>query len=87
MEATAAGAAARTGPFYQLGKDCLRIPMELHAKNRTRLCTRLHTDWKADLPQTGFNGVFIVLQGGTDSYIGDSDSIADFRQVGVPSCV
>lgn len=80
------GAAARTAPFYQLGKKCLGISMELHVANRQRLCRRLQDKWKSlmsqnSAPAPSLSGVFVLLQGGSDTYRGDSDSANVFRQV------
>ncbi|KER23088.1 hypothetical protein T265_08944 [Opisthorchis viverrini] len=79
------GAAARKDPVYQLGNKCLAIPMELHRKNRQRLCARLREQWSklvADkqAPVHDLKGVFVLLQGGTDTYRGDSDATTAFRQ-------
>ncbi|THD25814.1 Peptidase D [Fasciola hepatica] len=79
------GAAARTGPFYQLGKKCLGISMELHVVNRQRLCRRLQDKWERLISQNAaptptLKGVFILLQGGSDTYHGDSDAANVFRQ-------
>ncbi|TNN18404.1 Xaa-Pro dipeptidase [Schistosoma japonicum] len=79
----APGAASRTAPIFQLGK-CLAIPMQLHVTNRQRLCNRIRD--KLSLLDTGrplmqnFSGVYIVLQGGTDTFLGDSDATNEFRQ-------
>ncbi|CAH8636995.1 unnamed protein product [Heterobilharzia americana] len=79
----ASGAASRTAPIFQLGK-CLAVPMELHATNRKRLCDRVRSKLSegatGESPTTNFHGIFIVLQGGTDTYLGDSDAANVFRQ-------
>lgn len=69
------GAAARTAPVYQLGKMCLAVPMQLHISNRKRLCARLQQTSTVDL-----KGAYVLLQGGQDVYLGDSDSAIVFRQ-------
>ncbi|CAI2733373.1 unnamed protein product [Schistosoma spindalis] len=77
------GAASRTAPIFQLGK-CLAIPMQLHVANRQRLCNRIRD--KISSLDTGkslthnLSSVFVVLQGGTDTFLGDSDAANVFRQ-------
>ncbi|VDP15885.1 unnamed protein product [Schistosoma margrebowiei] len=79
----ASGAASRTAPIFQLGK-CLAVPMQLHVANRQRLCNRIRN--KICSLDTGkslthnLSGVFVVLQGGTDTFLGDSDAANVFRQ-------
>ncbi|CAH8870825.1 unnamed protein product [Trichobilharzia szidati] len=76
------GAAGRTAPIFQLGK-CLAIPMELHATNRKRLCDRIRNKLVNTVMEglsSDFSGVYVVLQGGTDTYLGESDSANVFRQ-------
>ena len=79
------GAASRTAPIFQLGR-CLAIPMQLHVANRQRLCNRIRD--KISSLDTGksfvhnLSGVFVVLQGGTNTFLGDSDAANVFRQVG-----
>ncbi|CAH8870821.1 unnamed protein product [Trichobilharzia szidati] len=76
------GAAGRTAPIFRLGK-CLAIPMELHATNRKRLCDRIRNKLVNTVTEgllSDFSGVYIVLQGGTDTYLGESDSANVFRQ-------
>ncbi|KAF7255344.1 hypothetical protein EG68_07419 [Paragonimus skrjabini miyazakii] len=79
------GAAARKGPVYQLGQKCLAIYMNLHLQNRQRLCTRLQNRLEQLIAEkrtsvTNLKGVYVLLQGGTDTYRGDSDSATVFRQ-------
>lgn len=63
---------------FQLGCENLSVPMELHKQNRLRLCQRLHNRLTN---QMSAEFAFVVLQGGSDTYIGDSDSADVFRQV------
>ncbi|CAH8634378.1 unnamed protein product [Schistosoma mattheei] len=77
------GAASRTAPIFQLGK-CLAVPMQLHVANRQRLCNRIRDkisslDTSKSLTHN-LSGVFVVLQGGTDTFLGDSDAANVFRQ-------
>ncbi|KAA3672121.1 Xaa-Pro dipeptidase [Paragonimus westermani] len=79
------GAAARKGPVYQLGQKCLAIYMNLHLQNRQRLCTRLQHRLEQLIAEkrasvTSLKGVYVLLQGGTDTYRGDSDAATVFRQ-------
>lgn len=81
----ASGAVSRTAPIFQLGK-CLAVPMQLHVANRQRLCNRIRDkisslDTSKSLTHN-LSGVFVVLQGGTDTFLGDSDAANVFRQVG-----
>ncbi|VDP49494.1 unnamed protein product [Schistosoma mattheei] len=79
----ASGAVSRTAPIFQLGK-CLAVPMQLHVANRQRLCNRIRDkisslDTSKSLTHN-LSGVFVVLQGGTDTFLGDSDAANVFRQ-------
>ncbi|CAH8552480.1 unnamed protein product [Schistosoma turkestanicum] len=58
--------------------------MQLHVTNRQRLCNRIRDrlslhDTSKSLSHN-LSGVFIVLQGGTDTFLGDSDAANVFRQ-------
>ncbi|CAL8085476.1 unnamed protein product [Calicophoron daubneyi] len=74
------GAAARTAPVYQLGTKCLLVSMGLHGLNRKSLCDRLKAQWAKLAPVPSLQGVYVVLQGGTESYVGSSDTANVFRQ-------
>ena len=61
---------------YQVGPQCLRVPMKLFALNRERLCERLRKRSGEVLPKS-----VVVLQGGEQQqrYCTDTDIV--FRQV------
>lgn len=77
----APGAAARTEPVFKIGNRALEVPMKLHEVNRDRLCKRIEDVWASpDAPSSNLDGVYILLQGGTNVFRGGSDAEMTFRQ-------
>ncbi|KAL5962245.1 Xaa-Pro dipeptidase [Taenia solium] len=68
-------------PVFKLGKRGLAVPMELHRMNRLRLCERLRSLWSSGAPPSPtLDGVYVLLQGGSDVLHGGSDVEIVFRQ-------
>jgi len=75
--ALASASAPESGedPFFSMGKETLKVPMALFRLNRKRLCDQLRlTD---GVPAAG---AFVVLQGGEQETLYDSDREPVFRQ-------
>ncbi|VDM32459.1 unnamed protein product [Hydatigera taeniaeformis] len=67
--------------YYKLGDSGLAVPMELHRVNRLRLCNRLQSLWSSGkAPTKTLKGVYILLEGGSLYYHGESDVEYVFRQ-------
>jgi len=62
-------------PFFSMGEGTLRVPMSMHAANRKGLCDKLR-----DRPGDIAEGAVIVLQGGEELPVYDTDTVWDTRQ-------
>ena len=58
-----------------MGPQCLRVPMDLFATNRRRICERLRA--REDVPK----GAIVVVQGGEQKQMYCTDADIVFRQV------
>ncbi|VDM15845.1 unnamed protein product [Hydatigera taeniaeformis] len=68
-------------PVFKLGEFGPAVPMELHKVNRSRLCERLRSLWSSGAaPLSELDGVYVLLQGGSDVLHGGSDVETVFRQ-------
>ncbi|CAE7228778.1 PEPD [Symbiodinium natans] len=61
-------------PFFSMGAGTLRVPMAMHATHREKLCEVLRKR-----PEVGA-GAVILLQGGKEASVYDTDTNWDFKQ-------
>ena len=62
-------------PYFSMGKETLKVPMAMFRLNRKRLCDELRST--AGVPEAD---AFVVLQGGEQETLYDSDREPVFRQ-------
>jgi len=62
--------------FFSMGGDTLRVPFQMHARHRARLAARLRE--ALDGPEG--HGCVVLLQGGEELPVYDTDTVWDFKQ-------